>query len=801
MANNPILYNAALAGVTGGINQRWLSNQDPAAYLNVRAQIIVFATGVDSVIATDSSVSEQDGNLIQAICQQVFAGRYPLAGSLTTENVQAISLAIKALYETMRVSLEVVPSAQIFINATPLNTLVGSEDGQSVIVAGRLTPGDGGQGMFTWDLGSVAIADQALIYGTTAFGRWLRIIGDTPIDPRWFGAVSAATINAALIAAQSLTVSSVLVPRGSYTIGGSGVDRILPLSNTQLTFEPGTTISTGALTADSYIILVDSTTQDVENVTIEGNGLILNCSQAEAFNGFGIGINIQNVGDVCRNIQIKNIKVQNARVDGVAIGGNAGPFMQDILLTGITCTGCGRNGMSITGQVDGATFIGCHFDDNGTISAPNAGVDVEVNPGLEIKNVRFVRCSFDRNLGNGLYAQAPTYGVTSTINVEDCQANSNATTGIVTRAVESTLFNCRAQKNGLDGFYISANVSVDQCTAQDNIRLGFSIIDENSRIDMSNCTAQFNGSDGFLINSFGGSTGITVLENCHGYANIDRGFNLSGAYNCSLNTCRATANGQEGIRMAGCWHSSVSDCWLSNNGQLIDNVVDNIILETASNLNRITNNTIRQSVNFQHSTAVSGSLTTVVLGSPSSDADDVYKGMLARIISGTGAGGSGTITDYDGATRTITVTWSPAVAPDATSVIEIVGVRTYLGPVASSTATIVTLPAELASSINDVFNGSIFNIVSGPGAGQSVTILDYDGATREVTVASALSPVPTFNSVVEIFACRRPRFGARINAGCIGNSLWGNDAYFAGATSAVSDGGTGTVTVATNRTS
>ena len=68
-----------------------------------------------------------------------------------------------------------------------LNRLRATDDGENVIVSGYSSSLDGGQGTFVWDVVSTAAADQGLVFGTGAAGRWRRVYSG-PIRQRWFGA-------------------------------------------------------------------------------------------------------------------------------------------------------------------------------------------------------------------------------------------------------------------------------------------------------------------------------------------------------------------------------------------------------------------------------------------------------------------------------------------------------------------------------------------------------------------------------------------------------------------------------------
>lgn len=73
--------------------------------------------------------------------------------------------------------------------------------------------------------------------------------------------------------------------------------------------------------------------------------------------------------------------------------------------------------------------------------------------------------------------------------------------------------------------------------------------------------------------------------------------------------------------------------------------------------------------------------------------------------------------------------------------------------VQAATATTITL-ASFSSATDDFYNGSAIRIKSGPGAGQSRTVLDYDGASRVATISTGATDwgaLPT-NSSTYTFA-------------------------------------------------
>jgi hypothetical protein len=106
MANNPLLFNAALGGAFGGINtSRTLTADDPNTYVNGRNSAIAFAAAIDAGIAVDPLITQQNANLLSSICQQILSGKGSAGFSSATIT------AIVTAYNLVKSSLEPVPDS------------------------------------------------------------------------------------------------------------------------------------------------------------------------------------------------------------------------------------------------------------------------------------------------------------------------------------------------------------------------------------------------------------------------------------------------------------------------------------------------------------------------------------------------------------------------------------------------------------------------------------------------------------------------------------------------------------------
>ncbi len=71
---------------------------------------------------------------------------------------------------------------------------------------------------------------------------------------------------------------------------------------------------------------------------------------------------------------------------------------------------------------------------------------------------------------------------------------------------------------------------------------------------------------------------------------------------------------------------------------------------------------------YESGTAAAGDASSITLATTASSTDDAYNGQRIKIVQGTGAGQSNSITDYVGSTRAATVGAWPTTTPDNTSV-------------------------------------------------------------------------------------------------------------------------------------
>lgn len=180
-------------------------------------------------------------------------------------------------------------------------------------------------------------------------------------------------------------------------------------------------------------------------------------------------------------------------------------------------------------------------------------------------------------------------------------------------------------------------------------------------------------------------------------------------------------------------------------------------------------------------TTTTGTPTTTTLQlTAGSTTDDFYNNEIIYIASGTIAGQARIISDYDGATKTITVS-APFISAPASGVRVVVqtthtytsselltfaenGVwdasasshttvgsmgwenilagRIIVDTTTTGMSTTTTLQLTAGSTVDDFYNNELIYIADGALAGQARIIADYDGTTKTITVSGPFTSAP-----------------------------------------------------------
>lgn len=106
MANNNVIFNAALEGFIQGVSASWIQSTTSGDYAPVSLAAVAFATQVDSKVAHSDSITAAEANLMRSICAGIISQRYQVnAQAQVAAFWNTIALSIFALYSNARLQL------------------------------------------------------------------------------------------------------------------------------------------------------------------------------------------------------------------------------------------------------------------------------------------------------------------------------------------------------------------------------------------------------------------------------------------------------------------------------------------------------------------------------------------------------------------------------------------------------------------------------------------------------------------------------------------------------------------------
>jgi hypothetical protein len=244
---------------------------------------------------------------------------------------------------------------------------------------------------------------------------------------------------------------------------------------------------------------------------------------------------------------------------------------------------------------------------------------------------------------------------------------------------------------------------------------------------------------------------VTGAHTDGGFVEIDS-TNMPGVYRLDLSDAiLASGVGTVQIMLQGA--ANMADTVIEIQLDLVDNVWDEILTASTHNVSSSAGRRLRQTANFsiREETAQgpgTGS-NQIQLDAGASAIDGSYDPSVVVIIGGTGIGQSRLILEYDGATKTATVDRNWKVAPDATSVFQLIANpgREHVneGLAQAGTSNTITLNS-LASDQDDVYIGQAVFIRSGTGEDQTGLVQSYNGTTKVATMHEAWAITPDSTS-------------------------------------------------------
>jgi len=192
------------------------------------------------------------------------------------------------------------------------------------------------------------------------------------------------------------TGGTVLVPAGTYlvnTVASSSRGLVLG-SRMTLKLADGAVLKAIPSAAQNYtIVSVASATQ----VAVLGGTLLGDRSRHTGGAGeWGMGLSIQN----SQQVSVSGVVAMDCWGDGFYISGSA-----DVTLAAVRAEHNRRNGLSVT-SCAGLSVRGSVFR-NSRGTAPEAGLDIEPNPGETVDRVAISGCTFADNAGSGLESGVP----------------------------------------------------------------------------------------------------------------------------------------------------------------------------------------------------------------------------------------------------------------------------------------------------------------------------------------------------------------------------------------------------------
>lgn len=391
-------------------------------------------------------------------------------------------------------------------------------------------------------------------------------LADIAVNVKQFGAKGdGVTDDTLAIQAAANATNNVFIPDGTYMI--NAIPGIILNNNQNIELSKNAKLKVITNAADNYTVFK---IQNVSNISITGGTLEGERSTHTGTTGaFGHGITM----DGATNITIDGVTCKNFWGDGIYIGG-ASAFAvlnTDIMMDKVTCLNNRRQGVSIT-FAERVTIKDCLLNgQNGMV--PEAGIDIEPNPGQWTKDIHVINtvCNDNNGVGINIYStNGTTKGTTisncvldrnngSGLKIETCdgilvkdtfmRSNGNYGLNITRNAQNINVHNCEMSKNGKEGMMAVVSIQVQKT---DSLKFYNCLFSNNSQTTP-------NTSDGVKLGS------------------LDNTFTLSAAYfeNCIFNDTQDVKTQRYGIT-ANNTNGNVSDIILGFGCRIFGNATGSI---------------------------------------------------------------------------------------------------------------------------------------------------------------------------------------------------------------------------------
>lgn len=293
MANNNLIFNAAIAGASAGIGSRWLTSVSESTYPSMANVINAFATAFDAQIPSIASpgATRSEAALAQSICQAFWSDRMPkdLLSSDYTEAAQTLA----QLYTDVATKLTADTSA---FADQPLSNVFWVDKNTSVPAASR----NGSQGL---PFGTVQAAIDAVKARANDSGIVLICPADYSAEALDFTGVAAGS---ELSLVGYAPIPSAGAGAGSVILGN------LTAGNTAIIHYTGVTF--GTLTAGTDLIV---TINDSLGVTVTASDI----DEIALTSSFLTGTLVTTVGD------LTSLSANDSQVGAITVAGALGQFL------------------------------------------------------------------------------------------------------------------------------------------------------------------------------------------------------------------------------------------------------------------------------------------------------------------------------------------------------------------------------------------------------------------------------------------------------------------------------------------
>ena len=207
----------------------------------------------------------------------------------------------------------------------------------------------------------------------------------------------------------------------------------------------------------SILSLINCSNVNISNLIIDGNSENLNIGgewgdTGRQIHAYGIYLHNNN------NVKISNVIAKKLALDGLLISNSVttfGAIQKKYLLENVESIKNGRQGLTWTGG-NNLTCINCTFSEtgqNGIISSPAAGIDIESEGRNIIENGTFINCIIADNKGVGVVSDG---GDTQNLHFIDSKFYGTENVAIWLKNKNITLSNCLIAGGGYN-CYIADN--------------------------------------------------------------------------------------------------------------------------------------------------------------------------------------------------------------------------------------------------------------------------------------------------------------------------------------------------------